>query len=133
METAVNVKSLGEPSEPESAWGTLSGAVQDCRACGDRSMRILVVEDNPKLAVAMQQGLAAQGYAVDIAERGYDAEELAARRAYDAIILDLMLPDRERSGTLQGAASARGHDPRAHGHVPLGHERQGERSRRRGG
>jgi two-component system, OmpR family, copper resistance phosphate regulon response regulator CusR len=58
-------------------------------------MRILVVEDNPKLAVAMQQGLAAQGYAVDIAERGYDAEELAARRAYDVIILDLMLPDRD--------------------------------------
>lgn len=58
-------------------------------------MRILVVEDNPKVAVAIQKGFAAQGYAVDIADRGYDAEETAAGTSYDAIVLDLMLPDRD--------------------------------------
>lgn len=58
-------------------------------------MRILVVEDNPKVAVAIQKGLAVQGYAVDIADRGYDAEEAAVATAYDAIVLDLMLPDRD--------------------------------------
>lgn len=58
-------------------------------------MRILVVEDNPKVAVAIQKGFAAQGYAVDIADRGYDAEETAAGTPYDAIVLDLMLPDRD--------------------------------------
>jgi two-component system copper resistance phosphate regulon response regulator CusR len=58
-------------------------------------MRILVVEDNPKMAVAIQTGLGAQGYAVDIVDRGFEAEEVAAGTAYDAIVLDLMLPDRD--------------------------------------
>jgi DNA-binding response OmpR family regulator len=62
---------------------------------GAQTMRILVVEDNPKVAVAIQKGFAAQGYAVDIADRGYDAEETAAGTSYDAIVLDLMLPDRD--------------------------------------
>lgn len=58
-------------------------------------MRILVVEDNPKVAVAIQKGLAVQGYAVDLADRGYDGEEAAVATSYDVIVLDLMLPDRD--------------------------------------
>jgi DNA-binding response OmpR family regulator len=58
-------------------------------------MRILVVEDNPKMATAIQKGFAAQGYAVDVADRGYEAEETAAQTPYDVIVLDLMLPDRD--------------------------------------
>jgi len=58
-------------------------------------MRILIVEDNPKMAMAVERGLSAQGYAVDTVERGHDGEETAAQTPYDVIILDLMLPDRD--------------------------------------
>jgi len=58
-------------------------------------MRILVVEDNPKMAVAIRRGLAERGYAVDVCALGYEAEETAAATSYDAIVLDVMLPDRD--------------------------------------
>lgn len=58
-------------------------------------MRILVIEDNPKLAEGIRKGLTAQGYATDVAETGHDGETMAASTQYDAIILDLMLPDRD--------------------------------------
>ena len=55
-------------------------------------MRLLVVEDEPKLAAFIQQGLIEESYAVDIAPDGEEALERAARTSYDVIILDLMLP-----------------------------------------
>jgi DNA-binding response OmpR family regulator len=55
--------------------------------------QLLVVEDNPQLADVLRQGLAEQGYDVDLAGAGRDCIRLAAERRYDAIILDLMLPD----------------------------------------
>jgi DNA-binding response OmpR family regulator len=58
-------------------------------------MRALVVEDNPRMAAAIAQGLKEQGYAVDTVHRGFDGEEAAALNPYDVIILDLMLPDRD--------------------------------------
>lgn len=58
-------------------------------------MRILVVEDNPKMAVAIRRGLTERGYAVDVCAHGYEAEETAADTSYDAIVLDVMLPDRD--------------------------------------
>lgn len=58
-------------------------------------MRILVVEDNPNLAQALQRGLARQGWAADVAHRGYEAEELVATEPYDVVILDVMLPDQD--------------------------------------
>jgi len=58
-------------------------------------MRILVIEDNPKMASAVQQGLVEHGYAVDVCHGGYEGEEKAAEGSYDAIVLDLMLPDRD--------------------------------------
>jgi heavy metal response regulator len=58
-------------------------------------MRLLVIEDNPKIARFIRQGLTEQGYAVDVAERGHDGEEMAASEPYDAIILDIMLPDQD--------------------------------------
>jgi heavy metal response regulator len=56
-------------------------------------MRLLIVEDNPKMAGFMEQGFVEQGYAVDVAQRGHDGEHLAATEPYDVIILDVMLPD----------------------------------------
>lgn len=58
-------------------------------------MRALVIEDNPKMALAIQSGLQEHGMAVDVSHTGYEGEELAASEPYDAIVLDLMLPDRD--------------------------------------
>src|SRR5262249_45767704 len=59
------------------------------------SMRILVIEDYPKLAQTIKKGLMAQGYAVDVCERGHEGEAQACSTNYDVIVLDLMLPDRD--------------------------------------
>lgn len=55
-------------------------------------MRILVVEDQPKMAAFLKQGLAEIGYTVDIAESGPAAEALTAEHEYDLVVLDIMLP-----------------------------------------
>ncbi|HEX5906272.1 MAG TPA: response regulator, partial [Propionibacteriaceae bacterium] len=56
-------------------------------------MRVLIVEDEPKLARLLRKGLTAQGLAADIATRGDEAMCMAMATAYDAITLDVMLPD----------------------------------------
>lgn len=56
-------------------------------------MRVLIVEDEPKLANLLRKGLTAQGFAADIATDGDDAMCMATATAYDAITLDVMLPD----------------------------------------
>ncbi len=59
-------------------------------------MRILVIEDNPKLAAAIQETFVTQGYYVaDVCQRGREGEDRGASESYDAIILDLMLPDED--------------------------------------
>jgi two-component system OmpR family response regulator len=55
-------------------------------------MRLLVVEDEPKLARVLSRGLREEGYAVDVADRGDAAVWLARATVYDAILLDVMLP-----------------------------------------
>lgn len=60
-------------------------------------MRILVVEDNKKIAGSLKQGLEQEAFAVDVANDGFSGFDLAAGEEYDLIILDLMLP--EMSGT----------------------------------
>lgn len=55
-------------------------------------MRLLVVEDDPRLATLIARGLREQTYAVDVVGNGKDAIVQAAVNSYDAIILDVMLP-----------------------------------------
>jgi len=55
-------------------------------------LRILVVEDEARLAEQLATALAAAGYAVDRAADGEQADFLAATEAYDAVVLDLGLP-----------------------------------------
>ena len=55
-------------------------------------MRILVVEDDKQLAAALRRGLESEGYAVDVALTGTDGEWFAAENAYDAMVVDVMLP-----------------------------------------
>ncbi len=56
-------------------------------------MRILVVEDQIKMANFLKKGLNEVGYAVDIAESGSAAESYLAQGDYDLVVLDVMLPD----------------------------------------
>jgi len=56
-------------------------------------MRILLVEDDRRLAAAVSQGLREEGYAVDHAATGGDGQLFATSRHYDLIILDRMLPE----------------------------------------
>ena len=57
-------------------------------------MRILVVEDDRKVASFIHEGLAREGYAVDVLHDGSQAGEQAQVYDYDAVVLDLMLPGR---------------------------------------
>lgn len=58
-------------------------------------MKILLVEDDPKLAGLVTKGLTARGFIVDHADNGDDGFTLATTRSYDAIVLDIMLPGRD--------------------------------------
>lgn len=55
-------------------------------------MRVLVVEDEPKMVGLLRRGLAEEGYAVDVAADGAEGFGAAASRDYDAVVLDVMLP-----------------------------------------
>jgi DNA-binding response OmpR family regulator len=55
-------------------------------------VRVLVVEDERRLAAAVRRGLSAEGFAVDIAYDGEDGLHCAREGGYDAVVLDLMLP-----------------------------------------
>jgi len=55
-------------------------------------MRILIVEDEPKLASLLARGLREEGHPADIASTGEDALWMADSGPYDAIVLDVMLP-----------------------------------------
>lgn len=57
------------------------------------TMRILVVEDDKRMAGAVKRGLEAEGYAVDVALDGRDGQWLAQENTYDALVLDVMLPE----------------------------------------
>src|SRR5471030_1141910 len=59
---------------------------------GDAVMRILVVEDERKVAELVARGLKAERYAVDLAETGDAGWAMVNTYEYDLIILDLMLP-----------------------------------------
>src|SRR5947208_14935993 len=55
-------------------------------------MRVLVVEDEPKMATLVARGLREEGHAADVAGTGEDALWMAGSTRYDAIVLDVMLP-----------------------------------------
>jgi DNA-binding response OmpR family regulator len=55
-------------------------------------VRILVVEDEVGLARALQRGLSAEGFSVDVAHDGADGLHLARENRFDAVVLDVMLP-----------------------------------------
>src|SRR3990167_2460262 len=73
-------------------------------------MRILVVEDEPKTADYLRQGLSESGYAVDVAIDGIDGRHLAQETEYDLVVLDVNLPGMDGWSVLQSIRS-RGDTP----------------------
>ena len=61
----------------------------------ESTMRVLVVEDEKKLAGFIKQALKEDGHAVDVSHDGDEAGHLAVTEPYDAIVLDLQLPGRD--------------------------------------
>ena len=64
-------------------------------------MRILIVEDEPKTADYLHQGLSEGGYIVDKAANGVDGLHLVSQHAYDLVVLDVNLPERDGWGVLE--------------------------------
>jgi len=64
-------------------------------------LRLLLVEDDPELVAYVRSDLAKAGFAVDVADNGVDAEHLGSTEPYDAVILDLGLPQRPGMDVLQ--------------------------------
>src|SRR5258708_6444390 len=74
-------------------------------------MRILVVEDEHKIASSLKKGLEQESYAVDVAFTGTDGYDLASGEEYDLIILDLMLPGMDGTEICQKLRSEQNHTP----------------------
>jgi DNA-binding response OmpR family regulator len=77
--------------------------------CYHRGMRILVAEDEAKIAGFVRAALEEQGYTVDLADNGDDAWTFATTRSYDAVVLDIMLPGRDGLSILRRLRDA--HNP----------------------
>jgi two-component system copper resistance phosphate regulon response regulator CusR len=73
-------------------------------------MRLLVIEDEAKLADYLQRGLAENGYVVDVARDGIEGRRLATGGDYQLVLLDLMLPGVDGFGVLS-AIRERGRTP----------------------
>ena len=65
-------------------------------------MRVLLVEDHKPLVRALRQGLEEEGFAVDVALDGEEADFKARSAQYDAIVLDIMLPKKDGLTLLKG-------------------------------
>src|SRR2546423_10927252 len=59
----------------------------------DPNVRVLIVEDEPRMASLIRRGLIGEGLAADVAGSGEDALWMAHAHDYDTVILDVMLPD----------------------------------------
>ncbi len=55
-------------------------------------MKILLIEDEPRIAAFVRRGLTAEGFVVDVAENGRDGLQAARRSNVDLVLLDLILP-----------------------------------------
>ncbi|HEX8605839.1 MAG TPA: heavy metal response regulator transcription factor [Pseudoduganella sp.] len=70
-------------------------------------MKILIVEDEPKTVDYLCRGLTEHGCTVDIARNGIDGRHMAIQNPYDAIVLDIMLPELDGLGVLRALRAAR--------------------------
>jgi two-component system, OmpR family, response regulator len=82
---------IADGAPPCTAIGLSSPAPSPCRV---HTVKILLVEDDTRLCARLRDDLGRRGYAVDVAHNGIDAEHLGTEWSYDAVILDLGLPQR---------------------------------------
>jgi|ERR1043166_2493643 DNA-binding response OmpR family regulator len=76
-------------------------------ACSFVLMRVLVVEDEPKMASFIRRALEAESFAVDVVGTGEDALSAALGTRFDAVVLDIMLPGRDGLSVLRELRSRR--------------------------
>ncbi|MEN9328529.1 MAG: hypothetical protein RI947_1337 [Candidatus Parcubacteria bacterium] len=74
-------------------------------------MRILVVEDEHKIAQSIKKGLEQERYAVDVAYTGTDGLDLASTEDYDVVVLDMMLPEMDGMSICKELRSKNIHTP----------------------
>lgn len=74
-------------------------------------MRILIVEDEHKIANSIKKGLELESFAVDVAFDGTDGFDLASTENYDVIVLDLMLPGMSGMEIVKKLRSEKNHTP----------------------
>lgn len=79
--------------------------------CYDSTVRVLIVEDEPKSAAYLHKGLAEHGYVADLADNGEDGLYLALNSNYDLLILDIMLPQRDGWSVISELRLARKQTP----------------------
>jgi DNA-binding response OmpR family regulator len=72
-------------------------------------VRVLVVEDESKMATLVRKALELEGYSVDVAMTGTDAVWMGTENEYDAIVLDVMIPEPDG---FEVCATASAHPPR---------------------
>jgi two-component system copper resistance phosphate regulon response regulator CusR len=80
-------------------------------SCREHVMEILVIEDDDKLARSIQSGLQAEGYATTVATTGEEGFFLASHKAFDIILLDILLPGRDGLEILSVLRQLRVHTP----------------------
>ena len=68
-------------------------------------MKVLVVEDDQKIASFVLKGLKEQGYVVDVCHNGTEGYDLASSEVYDVVLLDIMLPGRDGLSILRALRS----------------------------
>jgi two-component system OmpR family response regulator len=83
-------KTVREPGNAPISHGLLM--IERPPLCVRSAMRILLVEDETKMARALRRGLEQEGYAVDVLGDGEEALYQATENEYDAVVLDVMLP-----------------------------------------
>ena len=71
-------------------------------------MRILIIEDESRLASYLQRGLSENGYVVDVASDGIDGKHLATEGEYDLVLLDLMIPGLDGFSVLEQLRKEKG-------------------------
>ena len=70
-------------------------------------MRVLLVEDEAKLAKYVKKGLSENGFVVDVAKDGIDGKHMALHGEYDLVVLDVMLPGIDGFGVLKALRESR--------------------------
>jgi DNA-binding response OmpR family regulator len=87
------------------------GGDRRLRSIGNKNMRILLVEDESKVANFIKKGLEAERFAVDVASDGRTGLDMVISTKYDLMILDLMLPVLSGADVLSEARSHRPYTP----------------------